>query len=480
MPLIATYGYLENTNLAVITSSGMLGIPSVKISYQWDFGDGTTSNKSNPDPKTYSVPGYYDLTLTVLVDTGFGIELVTETKTIKVLDKFLPLLGSGFEDSKKALAYGNDSTQGWQWSTEGGEGYIWNDTQASQIAFFDANSDWTSLIFDSIDGLPYCVNPHEAYEGSNIQESWSDKFDSLMDTFIEIKSIVRLAEMRGSEENCLCKLSDINLFYNPYKKGQEYRDAFNIDLNIFKDFELAAVARADDIPKDRELYFKGRNIEANLFNLELVMETSYYRLRNCNVKLISYNKARFPFKNDHWEATPQDKFANVELWVSRVNQEGSILERAQGNMIELATGSSVSEPSPDKKNGAFYIQSETDLGDLSDLDNNIITYWTTNETFNLFYFTNSSGSIIDYTGSSITNETIKVVEVEGETWYFRKAWIPAGETVANNFTIPATGSGTKLFDFRLLSTPDLTDEDLDYYYNDIVNDSGNIFCPLTV
>lgn len=62
----------ENNN----PSNGMSG-----YTYNWDFGNGTTSTVENPAPITYSTPGVYDVNYTATIDT-FGYEVTT----VRVLD----------------------------------------------------------------------------------------------------------------------------------------------------------------------------------------------------------------------------------------------------------------------------------------------------------------------------------------------------------------------------------------------------------
>lgn len=69
-PLVSTFGYhgVPCTNTVVFTDStqSVSGTPN---SWQWNFGDNTTSNQQNPT-HTYSAPGTYFVTLTVGTNAG--------------------------------------------------------------------------------------------------------------------------------------------------------------------------------------------------------------------------------------------------------------------------------------------------------------------------------------------------------------------------------------------------------------------------
>lgn len=467
IPFTSSAGTIKNTSIAIVSSGGTLAFFKSEVQYEWDFGDNTNFFGKNPPPKTYQIPGYYTVVLkSITEEQTFYDEVI-----IKVLDKTLILLGSFADENKIELRYGNDNTQGFYWSTEGGEGHLWAETKASLISFFDNNKDWVDVLFDAEDGLPYCINPHESYQGSNLEDCWLNKYDKFLNFGYEIESVLKFAEFSGVEENYLCKLSDINLFYNPLNKGEEFRDLFKVTMNLYKNFELLSSATAQEVPKDRELYFKGRNEEANLFNLELIMSTSFYRLRNLNIKFTTYDKARFPFAKNHWERNPQYLFANMLSWIARPFKSGQLFDRVTGNLILINEADLVQGTSPDGLNQGFVNFIEFIVGYFDNIDENICTYWS-NVKEPDYLFTMLGINYLYHT-------QYKAVQIGGETWYLYWAKFPAG---ANNFNLqkramPSLPSLYSMFDFRILNTKNITDEQLEYYFNDIINNKGNIFCP---
>lgn len=81
-------GSLEAESSSVFRSEGSEDIDGSIISYFWEFGDGETSSKANPDHK-YMVKGSYSVTLTVTDDfEGTG----TLTITIEVAPKPFPAI----------------------------------------------------------------------------------------------------------------------------------------------------------------------------------------------------------------------------------------------------------------------------------------------------------------------------------------------------------------------------------------------------
>lgn len=76
-PTAPTTGTPVNFNASVSRAASGRSI----VTYSWSFGDGTTATGVAPPAKTYSVPGTYNVILTVVDDTGSS---GTVTKTVTV------------------------------------------------------------------------------------------------------------------------------------------------------------------------------------------------------------------------------------------------------------------------------------------------------------------------------------------------------------------------------------------------------------
>lgn len=66
-----------------VTNNATIGVPGFIVSYNWDFGDGTTSTSSNPN-KTYATHGVYDVQLVTTSNLGCK-DTVVQSVTIHAL-----------------------------------------------------------------------------------------------------------------------------------------------------------------------------------------------------------------------------------------------------------------------------------------------------------------------------------------------------------------------------------------------------------
>jgi len=74
-------GNASTNQTIVFDTSGIYDPDGAIVSYQWDFGDGTTAVGKNP-VHTYQVPGTYTVTLTVIDDSGLT---VTFSKVVNIV-----------------------------------------------------------------------------------------------------------------------------------------------------------------------------------------------------------------------------------------------------------------------------------------------------------------------------------------------------------------------------------------------------------
>ena len=89
--------------------------------WEWDFGDGNTSNEQHPS-HTYSSEGTYDVTLTVTNDQGSDNETKTEYITVNAADS---VLGADFS-AEQNLLYLGDTLQFTDESTGAIDDWSWD------------------------------------------------------------------------------------------------------------------------------------------------------------------------------------------------------------------------------------------------------------------------------------------------------------------------------------------------------------------
>ena len=99
----------------VIDNTSIPGIPPM-TDYEWDFGDGTTSNEDEPGSHAYDAPGLYTITLTACNMAG------CDTSSLQV--EVLPLPVAGFEYAVEDLTvvFTNTSTDALSYLWDFGDG----------------------------------------------------------------------------------------------------------------------------------------------------------------------------------------------------------------------------------------------------------------------------------------------------------------------------------------------------------------------
>jgi len=435
------------SDINAVANAGYFGEP-VYTTLRWDFGDGTGSASQTPPPHSYEHPGIYKLT--AISNSTNGIE-ERATKLIKVLDETLNNLGIGMSIDRVCLNYGQDDEQGFGWSTDGGDGNTWVDTNASILSIFDDNEDSQVVVYDSLTGLPYTINPRNSYDHSNIKDAWNDKIDFLInDIGFEIPTEVKLQEMIGSHESFEQRMSDISLFFSPiYKDNQGVagynsdglRDDTIINLQIFKNDLLIEQDETVNIPMKQELFFD-KVVTGGVLQLSFDTTNSEFRFTRAECFIENYDKAKFPFKQLMSEGNSQNNLSNIgNLWITR----SSILK----NMV---TGVAITTP--------HALIQGADGQDKSAV--RFINLYTINITGIVLV---ASDNLEPFNGTGTIN-IYKTATVNGVIWYFM--YIPDA-----NYT--AIKANVKIFDLRVLTTS-LDDSDLVYYSKDVLTNNADNVC----
>lgn len=452
--VIVSAGYLGDGE--GVASAGYLGTDD-DPSLEWTYGDGDGYSGLQPPPHRYLNPGTYPLTARLFVG---GLFDSFYTLLIKVLDDVLINLGiGGNTEGRRSLSYGSDNEQGMGWSEDGDDGNIWPDTKSSILDLFDDNQDRQVVIFDSLTGLPFCDNPRKSYTGSRIVDAWKDKIDPLIENSgTEIRTRAKLQEMVGSHESFEQRMSDIFLYFSPiYKENQGaigynedgLRDALKVNLELYKDDELDLGAIAVNVPMKRELFFF-KEVFGSTLQIAFETTASEYRFDKAECKLENYDKARYPFGDPMTEEAYQESLANInDVWLSR---DGFLFNRVNG--VEYTGNiSSPNRTGPDGKTGSiFYTTSNYDLLNSASTS---VSIWSTEPDPTLIF----------------VGETVVLrqqQEVSGRVWYLYTL-----DTAPSNLEVVPYKD---YFDFRTLNEV-LAESAIEYYFNDVVNNGGEITCP---
>jgi gliding motility-associated-like protein len=107
---------------AIFTDQSTASAGESIIAWNWDFGDGTTSNVQNPPPHFYSAPGNYNVSLSVTNSTSGCTDTITKTAVVR------PLPTAGFTVNvnelvtNKPILFVDQSLGGVKWLWNFGDG----------------------------------------------------------------------------------------------------------------------------------------------------------------------------------------------------------------------------------------------------------------------------------------------------------------------------------------------------------------------
>lgn len=451
-------------------------ISSPTVDFLWKFGDGQISTAINPGEHTYISPGVYILKLCLTVD-GVLYEFPTTITVNSIFRGDYGVLGIGQNNVfRVSLNYGNDETQGLNWSTNSGDGHLWPDSTGSILSIFNESGEHEQLLFDSLTGIPFIFDTRKYGTSSLIKEVFKDKVNpKVSGSGTEITTRVRIGEYIGSHEHYYQKMSDINIYFDPmYRRNQGaigydekgLRDEFIVGLELYADEKLEKVARAIKVPMDRELFFD-RAIEGHILQIAFQTEASEYRMVRIESYLTNYDRARWTSKPQMTEKDFQDKASRLELWYTRSDTPtrdliiGKEMDTTGANIITVFNA-------PDDFFESSFNVLDANISVVSKAK--VMTYWTDVE----------DSIVLDTSFESETFDTF-VVKTKGfpdVTWYYIKVKVITFQPVIT-WTLP---KDTFYFDLRfydeiILSVEDLTDEELRYQFNDITENNGNVICP---
>lgn len=441
---VASAGYVGGP-YSVAAAGYLQEYDDTVTSWRWDFGDGESSTLLKPGAHKYRLPGLYTMIL-ALRDAAGETEYPTE---IKVLDETLVNLGISDNDSRCSINHGASQEQGFGWSEDIGRDLVWLDTNASHLEYLDENGDLVLMGFDSITGLPYCMNPRDSYEGSNVFETFLDKVDPLISgTGVDIPAEGVLQEMTGESEAFDEQLSDINFFVSPMERGGSYLSTFKMGMRLYKDYDVDYDAEAQDVPLDRELYFSGYGKEANAINVGWYTTASKFRFRKAEIFLTVYDKARYVGAAQQTESASQASLDDLVSWISR--SAPLDLDRCTGRSLSFVYNST---KGPDNEVGSA--MQVTTGGDVITLPVGFyaLLYWATDEIQNILPVT-----------------TFNSIDIDGTTWYLQ--YLNIEIAVPQLITIPPK----TLFDFRIVNGS-IDTSMLSYYFNDVTVNGGKNFLP---
>jgi hypothetical protein len=420
-----------------------------EYSFQWQFGDGDTSDNITPLFHTYNSVGTFTLKLVLTV----GEEVFEYPTEISVVSVPVPATDLIQDTDRVCFNFAAEQKEGHGWSEFGGDDFIWLDTFGSIITGFQAEDEF-NVGYDVNTGLPYILDVRKNYDFPKI--TYKDKTDLLIDdSGTEIESELKLNQMKASEESFSMEPSDLKVYFKPMRranKGAEGFTAFGLpedfkfDVSLYLNIENEATSTLFDAVYGRELYFKdGKPKTGNIIEYGLKMYTSNYIFTKLFADFIVYDKAMFPFAEETNEETIQNNLMNLTHWLTRWNYKyEQICYRQLITDFDIVKG-------PDEKTGsAFEIAAETPALNI-DNDVSKVVCWSTNEN-------GVKGTV-----------TIKDVFQDGEPWFLLEV-----DVDPNDVTLLAG----KFFDVRFYNNNIIDNDALDYIYRDVTLNEANSICPV--
>lgn len=371
-----------------------------------------------------------------------GLTTTTATSTPEI----------GIDANKKCYHYGLKEEQGGGWYERSGSTWVWPESRAAIMSIILGNYP-QEIIYDVNDGLPYVIDTRIATIGAVMEMVWKDKVDpNVAGSGTDIDWSILFGEMTGSDAYPFIELLEILAKIRPY--NQDYINAsgydteglpssFEVNAQLLVDGKETVISEADEITTKRETVFD-RKTSGDSIQIKLSGACTAFRIRSilANCKLVK--SKRFTGNN----TTEQDLQAEGATPILRVSRYDYTINMANGG-DSLFAGTKKTGPDGEA-NSAIRVSQNFSLHNAAYAAGTLL-FWRSND-FGI-----------------IPEVALSEYGVWG-SWklVYCKGAIPANLTA--NFSL------TDIFDFWLLDIS-ISDDWLAYYYDNLINHSGDVFLP---
>jgi len=419
-----------------------------EYTHYWETGTGITIN-SDIFNFTYTQPGHYTLKLFLVVN---GSEVFVYNYDIYVKDN---TLNYDYDDNgllerwlQKCYRFATETDMGFGWAEFGNESWLWADTPASFVQFFNGG-DQVTICYDEKTGLPYILDNRK--NDSFLKKTYKDKEDfKKSNSGFDISGNFLPEEMIASQDSFYISPSD--LFVKIFGiDSEELLEGFKCDLSLFKDRESNYTSKLNNIPFDRELYFSdNNNKEGHKLRLYFELNKSKYVFERYIMYLLVTERLTALLNGLTEVEHSQLNWCNTKAWITKFDYR----KERVFNSVYPAFGS--------------YWMSYTNGPD--NIENSAVVFSTV-ETLKLGYFNDqdiknncelwvwsTSEDIINNPNVDTITETKYEFDLNGTMWYFIKV-----SYVELEFK-PAS-----YFDFRFIPKDNIVDYDIEYIIDEVVN-----------
>jgi len=354
----------------------------------------------------------------------------------------------------------NDS-QGVGFSENTGDDFVFPSAGAPPIMIWDENNIAHLLVLDNNDGNFYDMMTRDGPTDTGYEKVWTDKADENGENGTAIIPSVKFGEDIGNYEHYWLRAAVIRLFVhavNDAVKGatgfsdEGIPDDLEITLRAYIDGKLSIERSVADIPITGDIHFDDM-VEGHRIALEFVANMGQHTICGRYAKYILTDKmigSGVMSEDDY-----QEQFATPSMWFSR---DLLYFDRATG--LELDS------------------TEQAKITSTTGVDGRTGSSWSFTEALNLPSRTLSSASIILWHQglSSFTVNGVPMVFTDYNTSGLWTLSYLTGLTTTGAIVINPTGT-CKIFDLRIIDSQTLSAEAIAYYYDNIVNHSGDVVLP---
>lgn len=420
--------------------------------YYWTFGDGHTSYASEPT-HVYENPGTYSVTLRILISGTYYS--LTRTDYIHVYPGGLTV-----GRTNKCYRFAVLEEQGVGPCEISGSDWVFPESRTGVFEIIDEEDQPHLLVLDGNDGKIYDITTRDGPASSNMTKVWKDKVaaDGTGGTDYECSLI--FPEDRGTYERYFLDHKESHLYVRPLKEGNRDESGYDsngfptgieFDLSIYSDGNPTdATATTEDIPKTGDISFDKR-ARAHRLNMKATANMADHLITGRQQHYVREDEADSPSNRTMTEDTYQAEFKTPALWPDFYYS--NLIDRVTAGSIAAAVtqGTGV-----DSHSTAMQFSTPITLGSASLGGSGALLLWY-------------KGTIAVTIGGNAVSLT---AHGTSGAWTLGYA---TGLSDSGSVVITPTGAA-EVDDLRIFNSAISTGART-YYYNDIVNNSGNIVRP---
>lgn len=482
------------------------------VRYLWDFGDGNESAEVEPE-HTYRMPGTYTPILYMWDTEGYRYCITCDTISVydwavgdssdSVSDRYLRELLEGVNVSitDKCFRYAVHPSQGIGWAEYTGDNWPFPEGRVGTCEILGNNNKKAQLVMDSTTFRIHRIG---------VEDVWTDAEDEYGGSEIESQILLREHEPPIGASAKL-RHSQTHTHVKPWYKDRRNEGEYNSD-GYRENFSEDVFIRSDSLPTDAAITQQVPDKGQLVFDRHIVSENLQcgITLRGAPWRFIRVQQ--FMLQVDT-SAAPPGKLMTEMVWALEATEPNIWLRRSTNPLFNAATGEDaggsftglISGPDGYSRSGVLmsaadritvddveniggdftlqlWLRAPTDPVTLLTLVNGNLNVTLDNVgDWELQYNDDGNNVVFDFS-SGLTSWTLLTLVRDGSDLIaYRNSELIntinlSGGIVTIGGNAVALSNGISWFDFRLLPRV-LSSNAIEYFYNDITQNSGNATCP---